>query len=235
VVPRSRYGEWAPPAELAPWVACFWSQEIAPGDPYPQRVLPDGCVDLVLFPDRQVRIAGPATSSVTVEMPAGTTTHGIRFRPGRAGAALGLPAAEVLDADAPIEVAWPDWASLERPLTAELTRRLRTRSPDELVAEAVRRLQLGGSRVHDLASDLGIGERHLRRRFHEAVGYAPKTLDRVLRLQRFLRLAEQPDPAPPDLAITAALTGYADQSHLVRDCRRLAGLTPTELLASRAA
>jgi len=36
-----------------------------------------------------------------------------------------------------------------------------------------------------------------------------------------------------DLASAAARLGYADQAHLTRECVRLAGLTPTALLAAR--
>jgi len=83
--------------------------------------------------------------------------------------------------------------------------------------------------VHALADDLGISERQLRRRFADAVGYGPKTLTRVLRFQRFLELAGE------DLARAALDAGYADQAHLTRECRRLAGRTPAQLAASRPA
>ena len=56
----------------------------------------------------------------------------------------------------------------------------------------------------------------------------------MLRLQRFLRVAEGPEGTGADLAVVAAMTGYADQAHLARDCRRLSGHTPTELLERRA-
>jgi AraC-like DNA-binding protein len=77
---------------------------------------------------------------------------------------------------------------------------------------------------------LGIGDRQLRRRFLDAVGYGPKTLERILRFQRFLRLAG----ADPDLARLAVEAGYADQAHLTRECTRLAGLPPAQLLAGGA-
>jgi transcriptional regulator GlxA family with amidase domain len=78
-----------------------------------------------------------------------------------------------------------------------------------------------------------VSERQLRRRFADAVGYAPKTLQRVLRFQRFLVLARAAG-ASADLARLAFAAGYADQAHLTRECRRLAGLPPAALLATGA-
>jgi transcriptional regulator GlxA family with amidase domain len=78
---------------------------------------------------------------------------------------------------------------------------------------------------------VGLGDRQLRRRFAEAVGYGPKTLDRILRFQRFLVLARA---TSADLARLAIEAGYADQAHLTRECTRLSGLPPAALLASGA-
>ena len=59
-----------------------------------------------------------------------------------------------------------------------------------------------------------------------AFGYGPKTLHQVLRFQRALRLAR----AGGRLSDVAAVVGYADQAHMARDTRRLAGVPITELL-----
>jgi methylphosphotriester-DNA--protein-cysteine methyltransferase len=87
----------------------------------------------------------------------------------------------------------------------------------------------------------------LRRRCHDAVGYGPKTLQRVLRFRRFVSRIDalSHDPASPaqarldradlDLAGLAAQAGYADQAHLTRECGSLAGLTPAALARQRAA
>nr|WP_281381784.1 helix-turn-helix domain-containing protein [Conexibacter arvalis] len=88
--------------------------------------------------------------------------------------------------------------------------------------------------VRALADGLGVSERQLLRRFRTAVGYGPRTLARVLRFQRFLAGIWEPSGATAEgveLGRLAADAGYADQSHLVRDCRRLAGATPSQLLA----
>ncbi|MYW91622.1 AraC family transcriptional regulator [Amycolatopsis rubida] len=65
-------------------------------------------------------------------------------------------------------------------------------------------------------------ERQARRRFTLAVGYGPATYRRILRLHRAIALA----PAAATLADLAVAAGYADQPHLIRECRALTGLTP---------
>jgi len=91
-----------------------------------------------------------------------------------------------------------------------------------------RRLEFaaGPGVVSAVAADVGVSERHLQRRCRTAFGYGPKTLHQVLRFQRALRLAR----AGGRLADVAAVVGYADQAHMARETRRLAGVPITELL-----
>jgi AraC-like DNA-binding protein len=70
---------------------------------------------------------------------------------------------------------------------------------------------------------LHISERTLRRRVEESFGYGPKTLERILRYQRFQKLSRETCDSMAMLALEA---GYADQAHLIRESRRLTGLTP---------
>jgi transcriptional regulator GlxA family with amidase domain len=100
---------------------------------------------------------------------------------------------------------------------------------DPLVDAAVARLRSSRSPhpVAALANELGLSERQLNRRFVAAVGYGPKLLQRVFRLQAFVRLAsQQPRRGLADLAAAA---GYADQAHLCRDCQALAAAPPSAL------
>jgi AraC-like DNA-binding protein len=208
--------------QRSPHIACVWTR-----DPEPHarhgRILPDACVDIVWIGSRLV-VAGPATGPKFTSRPAGTPAFGVRFRVGAAGAALGIPAAELLDATVPLEDVWGAEISERvgedpRPQTlmALVAARL-TRAPDALVRAAA------------TGTDPGLGARQLRRRFADAVGYGPKTLQRILRFQRFLALAQ----ADTDLARLALEAGYADQAHLTRECSRLSGLPPAALLASGA-
>src|SRR5262249_35541178 len=84
------------------------------------------------------------------------------------------------------------------------------------------------SGIASLRDRLGISERSLRRRCHAAFGYGPKTLERILRFQRFVALLRQSPGA--GLSATALAAGYADQAHLSREARTLSGFSPREIL-----
>jgi AraC-like DNA-binding protein len=100
------------------------------------------------------------------------------------------------------------------------------------MARAAALLRDPAARTEEVAEDVGLSVRQLRRRCHAAVGYGPKTLQRVLRFQRFVRMIDAP-AGPPTLAAAAAQSGYADQAHLTRECVALSGLTPAGLTRLR--
>ncbi|WP_406114484.1 hypothetical protein [Kitasatospora purpeofusca] len=120
-------------------------------------------------------------------------------------------------------------------------------APDRAVERAVAALgRPEGVRLPDLATELGLSERQLRRRVTDAVGYGPKTLHAVLRFRRALARARSGGGggggdggggagAVPGLAAVAAQAGYADQAHLTREVRRWSGVSPTVLLGRAAA
>jgi len=206
-----------------PHIACLWTRGPEPAA-RSHRIVPDACVDVVRTGDRLV-VAGPATGPVMAELPAGAPAFGVRFRVGAAGAALGLPANELLDRTVPLADVWKDAGPVEQAAA---------HGPAALAAAVSARIEQEPDRaVRAAATGLGVGlgDRQLRRRFADAVGYGPKTLDRILRFQRFLVLARA---TTWNLAALALEAGYADQAHLTRECTRLSGLPPAALLASGA-
>lgn len=239
------YREVAPRRAPADVVACLWERtaEPATAGTTAARVLPDGCVDIVWNGER-LFVAGPDTRPAPTPRRPGQAFAGVRFPPGLAGPALGLPASELRDLRVELADLWGGSAGelADRLAAADSAARLRLledavmrrlpgmRRPDPLVLAAARALGRPGSRVGTLADGLGASERHLRRRVIEDVGYGPKLLDRVLRFQRFLAHRRAAGDAG-GLARLAAELGYADQAHLTRECRGLAGATPAQLLA----
>ena len=83
--------------------------------------------------------------------------------------------------------------------------------------------------VEAVAREVGWSSRHLRDRFRAETGLTPKEAARVVRFDRSRRLIGGRSAAgsPARLASVAASCGYADQAHLAREWRALAGLAPT--------
>lgn len=241
----SDYREFAPPPSLANYLLCTWQQSTsAKTVPHHHLVLPDGCIDIVWVHDRPPFIAGPATRPEIATLPERSLIFGARLRPGLAPSLLGVPADELLNLDVPLSQVSPHLANglheavteersiagrlqaIERLLTAGLPQ---AKPADVLVLAAIRWLanHPDGS-VDQLSRSLGISSRQLHRRFCTAVGYGPKTLQGILRFQRLLTLAHTQPRSLLDLALEA---GYADQPHMTREVTRLAGRTPSALLA----
>ncbi|MFR9674673.1 helix-turn-helix domain-containing protein [Streptomyces sp. TR06-5] len=201
----------------------------------PGLVLPDGCMDL-LWNDGLL-VAGPDTTAYETAETAGTRWTGVRFAPGTGPAVFGVPAHELRDQRVPLEALWPS-AEVRRlaeevaaaPDPGVVLERVAWRrdAPDPLCAPLVEALRQGHG-VATAAEATGLSERQLRRRSREAFGYGPKTLARVLRMRHALRLARGGMP----LAEVAATAGYADQAHLSRDVRALAGRPLSRLLEPR--
>lgn len=103
------------------------------------------------------------------------------------------------------------------------------------VAWAWRRLWRSGGLVpvEELAADLGWSTRHLRNRFAEQVGLAPKATARVMRFDRARNelVRRVHAHAALGLADLAADFGYADQAHLAREFREFAGCSPSRWIA----
>jgi AraC-like DNA-binding protein len=107
-----------------------------------------------------------------------------------------------------------------------LERRL-TQSPPRLSAIDVAAREIaarnGAIRIEDLVNGYGKGRRQFERDFLRAVGITAKQFAVIARF----RFAAARLSSDRSLAATAAEAGYADQSHMVRDFRRLGGSSPS--------
>jgi AraC-like DNA-binding protein len=175
--------------------------------------------------------------------------HGIQvsFTPPGARMALGVPLGELTDvvtelddvlgataARRLVERLWEarSWEARFALLDAVLVRRLLAAPrPHPALVGAWWRLAATQGRlpVASLAQEAGWSRRHLATRFRTEIGLPPKALARILRFQ--LAAERLRDDARADLARLSLECGYYDQSHLNRDFRAFAGLSPTAFAA----
>lgn len=221
----------------------MWTRTAAGG---PERILPDGCTDLIWCDtggsggsggSGEVIVAGPDTVAQLAGAPAGARYTGLRFAPGTGPAVFGVPAYELRDRRVPLDAVWPGaevrrltelLAGSHAPgrvLEAVAVARLRDAPPVDPVVPVVVAGLTGGSAVAAVAERVGLSARQLHRRALAAFGYGPKTLARVLRMNRALDAARAGRP----FADTAVACGYADQAHLAREVRALTGVPLGEL------
>lgn len=222
--------------------ATAWTRTVC-GAGAEHRIVPDGCMDLIWL-SGTLLVAGPDTRAQLAVSRPHATYAALRFPPGLAPAVLGLPAAELRDQRVDLTQLWP--AAGVRRLGDRLAAAVDGAKPGiqaeldavagELETVAVRRLAAAGgpdpwvarlvgwlragSTVGAAAAGAGLSERQLHRRCLPLFGYGPKTLGRVLRFDRALALARRGE----SFAEVAVDAGYADQAHLSREVRSLAGV-----------
>ena len=247
------YTEIAPCAALAPWVECYWSIGTRSAPAVPNRVLPDGCADIIVgVPGFRGPVAvGTMRAAEVFALPQGADLFGIRFRPGCARPFLGISLDEITDRRIPLDdISRGDMADLahvapnarvalaDQMLSERLRRWPRNLPREEPLAThavALLRRARGGATVRDVAIALGVGERRLQRAFDRTVGLGPKAFARVVRMRGVAGRIDAAVRANTPIAWTALAfdAGYADQSHMIREFAELAGLTPVAYAAER--
>ncbi|MFC4809314.1 DUF6597 domain-containing transcriptional factor [Paenibacillus sp. GCM10023250] len=244
-----RYREYEPCEALRPYVACYWTVDVrAPVGSGRHRVIPDGCVDIMLELGRLPRgglgafAAGLMTGFDTPELGAERSVFGIRFYAETAARFLRHPVAGLASDPVPLDALWGGEAALlleeargargiadvigrvQRRLTA-LPQRAALET-DTLIRSGLRLMHAsrGCLAASDLAAHYHWSERNVRRIFKRELGVGPKKLLGILRFQYALQALRRGIPAK---RVEAALThGYYDESHFAADFRRLYGLPP---------
>ena len=224
-----RYAETAPPPGLEGWVKASWTLDCESGpDAFVEHTAtPDGCIELIRRRagrsawggwQPEVFVAGVITRPARLWFSGDARFEGLRIWPWAWNALTDLPAGRfvgswlALDEAAPhlSAAAWTD--RLPKGL-ADLAER-----PPYDLGDAI----LRSANVDDLVRWSGIQRRTLQRRFAREIGVAPRAYLRLLRFQGALETVQEQGSS---LADQAAAHGFADQAHMSREFRALAGTT----------
>lgn len=245
--PAQVYGRM-PVAFLRSHFSWIWSVKVPGRGARRFAIVPDGCAELVWVLG-QPCIVGPGRAPEFDRGGAGLMAVGLRFNLGAAPMWLGVSAKELVGLRTTLEVVdskladrllqavgdatdpqgianriEPTLCALGRPI----------RNPDGPIRAVVEYLRSASLTEESLGRELqellNTTERSVRRQTERLFGYGPKTLERILRMQRFIQLTRRPDR--PALAVLAAMAGFSDQAHLTREARDLTGLTPKAIVQS---
>lgn len=225
------------------WVA--WDLQDAP--PQVRETLPHPNVHLV-FDAQGATVNGVRTRRFGKRLEGCGAAFGIKFRPGGFRCLWDRPASTLRERTLTLAQCIGDTlagafardiaASTDddaRVATAEawLTRLLRTPPGDDarLAACIVETIERDSCirRVDDVTARWHVSERRLQRLFGEQVGVGPKWVIQRFRLHEAVERIAASSRAL-DWAQFAQDLGYYDQSHFIRDFRRLVGATPADYL-----
>ncbi|MFI5230123.1 MAG: helix-turn-helix domain-containing protein [Gemmatimonadales bacterium] len=238
----------AAPRHLESFVEHLWVEDVRPArHPALRRIVPDHAPHLIWHrfggDSGQLTVIGARTRAQVIDVTRRTVTVGARLRPGALRILMNRPANVFTDHSLPIAYAFAlppallhdlesaPFQSIERALSLmSATLEHLARPSVATDARIVRLARLLGDHgdlpqtIAGIVSTLRVPERTVRAWSLSHFGMAPKQILRIRRLHRAIEL-HMASPAEPWSSI-AFSAGFADQAHLIRDCRALLGVPP---------
>jgi AraC-like DNA-binding protein len=223
------------------------------------RILPDTCVEIFFnytnttiakisgktkFDSKGSFVTSRMSSYMDVQLPEGSSSIAVCFRPGVAFPFFNLPMKELTDDNVLLSEVWGKQVhELEDRLAALVTNEERVKLIQRFLLnfigkETVERndydyclwqinLLRGKVPLKTISRKTNVSNRQLSRQFNTYLGLSPKEYARVI---RFLHSIENLKKFPLySLTQIAYESGYFDQSHFIHDSKEFSGMTPGEL------
>ncbi|VVS95605.1 helix-turn-helix domain-containing protein [Desulfoluna spongiiphila] len=243
------YTEYRPNPLLASLIACYWSYRAPSRDRLTAQkpVIPDGCVDIIfdLNPASSLRcfVIGAMTKPIQNQK---TNLLGVRFHTGMATSLFKMPMHHLTDLTVDASEFLGDSAhALSDQLAEMAVQQDRTALLDGVflkhmtgvsalerpLTQALRLIRHadGQCSVQQISDAVGWSRQHFTRRCLHGTGLSPKFLMRVMRLHKTITLHEKGNVH--GWSHLSQEVGYFDQSHMIREFKRITGLTPAEYLS----
>ena len=185
-------------------------------------------------------VSGPRTRPIASLTLAPLRTVGIVLYPDAFALLTGLAPAALQDrndpADGLLDDTWADWPQALRACADDAAQAAWIEARLGERWRAVRGrwdAELGASlrSIAASAPELGVGARQTQRQYRARVGLSPAQARRLQRMNAAVYALRDPHAPARSLADLAAELGYADQAHMARELRQLAGLPPSRLEA----
>lgn len=242
------YQSFTPHPLLRPYIDAYWIVTGERGGARQQRILPDGCVDIIFnagddafdptgsrtMEHGKIYLVGTMTTFEDTMVNAHAKFIGVRFKPGafplffRAGSLHELTneTMEWKNSDAP-DMNMVDHQGLQQ-LELFFLQKLPKQKPLLICLLEEMEAASGACRVATLADKYNTSARQLERMFRQQVGVPPKELASILRFRRAHAWIRNRSAGTSLLDIAIAC-GYYDQAHLANEIRRFSGRTPSHI------
>jgi AraC-like DNA-binding protein len=193
-------------------------------------------------------VSGERTKYIVIGAHRNQSMVGIRFRPGGAYPFFRFPISELSESVTELDLIWGSLVNeiRERLLSIEsheeklatletflLMQAHRSLESNRLISFAVHQLQHSPQflAIRDLASTIGITQKHLISQFEKVVGLRPKSFARVCKFQKVVNMIEREDEI--EWSAIAYDCGYYDQAHFIKEFQNFSGLNPSTYLTQR--
>jgi AraC-like DNA-binding protein len=241
------YREFAPDAVLQPYIDAYWLVDGSEGPPFVNRILPDGCIDIIYnlgedsktengainFQNEKVYLLGTMTRYKHSEVRDGSRLLGIRFKPGAFLCFYKFsPLSEIVNTTIEFEKKLVPQINLgSKHVTDRLNRFFldRLNSSKDILSPVMARVikHKGNISVEELGRQSDMNLRRLERGFKAWLGISPKEFIGFTRYQAALKTL-QAKPAGKSLLDIAFDHGYYDHSHLTNAVKKYAGMNPSD-------
>lgn len=248
------YQEYAPSKRLEQYVACYWTSltgEID-GDQW-NRVIPDGCVDIIFdlrttSTSKGAFVSGLMRTYELMPILGHQSLFGIRFYSETAHLFLRYPISSINDNRVYLEDLWGHDA---RTIVEDLCEATDITGRIAMIEESLLQLLLrssiragglletskqyiyecrGSLTIGSLAEKVNYSERNLRRIFQSELGVSPKELIRIIQFQSLLQeLYRGTEATFTDVALKY---GYYDQSHVIKNFEAYYGVSPRHIFST---
>lgn len=207
--------------------------------------IPDGCIDIVFDCDQskpRALVCGTTLEARCADLVHQHRYFGVRFALGVVPKFLNIRADELVDQEIDLLNVVPEAVGLfeqvinrsscpeQATLFQHFFRDIAPREPSPLTSLAVRLIceNKGNIRVNELESQTGYTRRTLLRQFNVDIGLSPKAFSRIVRCQSAVcDINYREKVMLSDLAYDL---GFSDQSHFLREFKKLVSTTPVDYL-----
>ena len=243
------YNEYIPPASLQTYLDCYWSYvtNTASISSHKKPIIPDGCIDIIFDLNHPTTLKSFVIGAMTRPIVnSRTNLVGVRFKPGMAYPFIKIPVHKLTD----LLVDYFEFAGQEANhlstqlmdlnstehhillLNSIFSKKLSALSAVEpQMSRALNLIQNTGGRmsIKQISGEVGWSRQHFTRKCLSYTGLTPKFLNQVIRIKKVIK--QYKTEKFYDWSQLSVGGGYYDQSHMIKEFRKITGLTPIEFLS----